>query len=233
MKLKHLLLSSLLFLPTSISADEPKPNIINHQDTVQLSRQHKQSRSATVKIITPHGHGSGTYVKIGGNIFGGGSFGILTAAHVVPSGELFVVESGAQQTAARLLWKDKDADIAFLAVGEIKGKKPLKVVADQGIDTGDEIVYSGYPSTHELLTFSCNVASPNQNGKLMVQGYAWFGSSGSGFVNKKGEVFAVLSAVSVESFYGHPQVLETLVIGAIVEDKHISEIKEALDKISE
>ena len=115
-----------------------------------------------------------------------------------------------------------------LATEKIDKLSPLKMASYPSIRAGEEIIYSGFPSSHEMLTFSCNIANPNYNGLLAIQGWAWFGSSGSGFINKKGRVFAVLSAVSVESFYGHPQVLETLVYGAPLRDHMITQIKEKL-----
>ena len=98
---------------------------------------------------------------------------------------------------------------------------------------GDQLLYSGFPSSHQMLTFSCSVANANYNGMLATQCWAWFGSSGSGFINRKGRVFAVLSAVSVENFYGHPQVLETLVYGVPIRNHMLDQIRTAAESWTE
>ena len=227
MKLKHIALLFLTLLPPGqVTAEVPtaSPVIVDH-DTVHLNRLHEKSRNSTVKIITNMGHGSGTYVKIGRN------FGILTAAHVVAQGNHFIVEAGTRQTVGTLIWKNEEADLAFLMVEKIPVIEPVRMRARNNISVGDEVVYSGFPSTHEMLTFSCIISNPDYQGRLILQGFAWFGASGSGFINARGDVIAVLSAVTVENFYGHPQVLETMVIGSMLTDSHIDEIRNAVDAV--
>lgn len=197
------------------------------QSEVHLNRHHERSRDATVKVTSQFGHGTGTYVKVGK------SYGILTAAHVVEEAEHYIIESGLHKSIATLIWKDADSDVAFLVTEKIDKLKPLKLSEWSGIEVGEQIIYSGFPSSHEMLTFSCEIANTNYNGMLAIQGWAWFGSSGSGFVNRKGNVFAVLSAVSVENFYGHPQVMETLVFGAPIRRYMIAQIEESIDAWNE
>ena len=115
-----------------------------------------------------------------------------------------------------------------MQVEKIDRLDALKMTSDEARE-GDQLLYSGFPSSHQMLTFSCSVANANYNGMLATQCWGWFGSSGSGFINRKGKVFAVLSAVSVENFYGHPQVLETLVYGVPIRDHMLEQIKAAID----
>tara|TARA_Y100001970_G_C14049040_1_gene757901 strand:- start:198 stop:893 length:696 start_codon:yes stop_codon:yes gene_type:complete len=224
MKIFTLLLLFVSFFSTPVQADEFEVWIQNGpaQSEVHLNRHHEKSRNATVKIISQLGHGTGTYVKING------SYGILTAKHVVDTGQPhYIIQAGLHQSIATLIWSDDDADIAFLATEKIDRLSPLKMVSSS-VEEGEQILYSGFPSSHQMLTFSCSVANANYNGLLATQCWAWFGSSGSGFVNRRGKVFAVLSAVSVENFYGHPQVLETLVYGAPIREHMLTQIKDAL-----
>jgi hypothetical protein len=100
------------------------------------------------------------------------------------------------------------------------------------VDVGEELIYSGFPSLHQMLSFSCTVSNEDYNGMLVVYGYAWFGASGSGFVDRRGRVVGILSAVSVEDFYGHPQVIETLVIASPILPEHVDGIKEAISQIN-
>lgn len=231
MKLNNLIISIfstfLLFLSPVAVSDDSVSQIID-SNNVHYSRHYERSREATVKITTPSGgHGTGTYIRHNG------VYGVLTAAHVVTQGQVFLIEGGGQQNVGALLWKDDAADIAFLITGEIASLNSLRIVAYPQIEAGSTVVYSGYPSSHEMLTFACTISNPNLNGQLAIQGYAWFGASGSGFINSRGRVIGVLSAVSVENFYGHPQVLETLVFGAPLTEQHIEQINTATTQLKE
>jgi len=219
--LQTLILLFITFLPAGAAADGPP---VPQSAEVHLSKHHEKSRNATVKVKSQFGHGTGTYVKVGK------SYGILTAAHVVDDGSNhYIIEAGLHQSIATLIWKDEDSDVAFLVTEKIDKLSSLKIASYPDIRVGEQIIYSGFPSSHEMLTFSCQIANPSYNGMIAIQGWAWFGSSGSGFINKKGRVFAVLSAVNVESFYGHPQVLETLVYGAPIREHMITQIQEQLN----
>lgn len=229
MQIFTLLLLLTGFFSTPIAADDsvgtriqPQPQ----QSEVHLNRHHEKSRNATVKVISPGGHGTGTYVKING------SYGILTAAHVVDNGRHYIIQAGLHQSIATLIWADSEADIAFLITEKIDRLESLKMVSAD-VEVGDGLLYSGFPSSHQMLTFSCSVANADYNGMLATQCWAWFGSSGSGFVNRRGRVFAVLSAVSVENFYGHPQVIETLVYGAPIREHMLAQIKVAIETWNE
>ena len=91
MKTTWIFIFSLLSLGSPMANGDENSNIqINKEpeilvqgesiDKASLSRHAQNSRSATVKIMTGHGHGSGTYIKIGD------TFGVITAAHVVNDG---------------------------------------------------------------------------------------------------------------------------------------------------
>ena len=228
-KFTSLLLLLTTIFSTQAQADD-RPEVWVHQgpqqNEVHLNRHHEKSRNATVKIIGELGHGTGTYVKIDK------SYGILTAAHVVDTAEHYIIQTGLHQSIATVVWRDSDADIAFLITEKIDQLTALKM-SSTDVREGDQLLYSGFPSSHQMLTFSCSVANANYNGMLATQCWAWFGSSGSGFINRKGKVFAVLSAVSVENFYGHPQVLETLVYGVPIRDHMLDQIKAAVNKWKE
>ena len=227
-----ILLVSLLSMTTA-AAPAAAPLNTDIVQPVQIeeasaNRHAQMSRDATVKVVSPAGHGSGTYVKVGK------FYGVVTAAHVVQMGSIYIIESGNTQVVGHLVWKDEDSDLAFLWTVKIPGKKTLRLTEYRGVQTGEEVIYSGFPSSHEMLTFKCSVANADMTnaGVVLVQGFAWFGASGSGFINKRGQVFAVLSAVSVENFYGHPQVISAIVIARTITKKHINEIESALDNVS-
>jgi len=212
------------FFSTTPHAGEPEP--VPDTTNVHLNKKFDDSRNATVKIISGFGHGTGTYVKVGK------TYGIVTAAHVVTTGDIYIIEAGVYRTIATVIWKDETADIAFLVVDKFDQLDPLKIATARGVDVGEELIYSGFPSLHQMLSFSCTVSNEDYNGMLVVYGYAWFGASGSGFVDRRGRVVGILSAVSVEDFYGHPQVIETLVIASPILPEHVDGIKEAISQIN-
>ena len=227
MNLKKILFVFLLALSGAPSNAEPPQETsaseIVSNETIIVSRQAQKSRNATVRVVTAFGHGSGTYIKVGK------SYGIITAAHVVEGSNLVIIENSGRQHLAVPVWMNQEDDVAFLWLPtEISEKKALKLKVDSKTKAGDEIMYSGFPSFHEMLTFRCNVSNADTN-QIVVQGFAWFGASGSGFINKKGEVFAVLSAVTVENFYGHPQVVSTLVLANKITQSHIRDIEFVLE----
>lgn len=227
MKLKHLIAAVILSVGFSgASADSTtaaKPAQIIDTNTVNLSRHAQKSRQATVRVVSAYGHGSGTYVKVGKH------YGIMTAAHVIEGSQMLLVDSENGQTVGFPLWFDAENDLAFLYLpGPLQGKSPLKLAHDEKIKAGADVVYSGFPSTHEMLTFKCSIANADSETSITVQGYAWFGASGSGFINERGHVFAILSAVPVENFYGHPQVTTALVFANRITESHIKKIKAAL-----
>ena len=218
-----IVLFSCFFSTTPYASEiENKPAVVD----VHLNKKFDDSRNAAVRIVTAFGHGTGTYVKIGK------TYGILTAAHVVDSSDVYIVEAGVYRTIATLLWKDENTDVAFLIVDKFDRLDHLKIATAKNVDIGDELIYSGFPSMHQMLSFSCKVSNDNYDGMLVVQGYAWFGASGSGFVDSKGRVVGILSAVSVEDFYGHPQVIETLVIASPILPSHVIAIRAAIAEIN-
>ena len=61
-----------------------------------------------------------------------------------------------------------------------------------------------------------------------MQGFGWFGASGSGVVDRSNRIVGVVTALPVESFYGHPQVLETLILVTPLTDEHLQEIEQVI-----
>jgi hypothetical protein len=69
---------------------------------------------------------------------------------------------------------------------------------------GDQVVYSGYPGKHDLLTIKGVVAGTKDN-YVIVHTYGWFGASGSGVYDRLGRLVGIVSALDVGMFYvPHP-----------------------------
>jgi hypothetical protein len=168
-------------------------------------------RSAAVKVVTPGGHGSGTYMVYGGNHI------VITAQHVVGS-ESFVhvnSESG-ESILAPVVYSDKSIDVAVILVGKMKTRSPMRFKEPRGISPpGTEIYYSGYPSSHNLLSIrgivSGYASSKSDSDTLIVFGYGWFGCSGSGLYDSKSNFVGVLWGVDVRMSPFGRQVVEDLI----------------------
>ena len=84
-----------------------------------------RSISSSVKLVikmgpVDAGHASGNYFKYGRHKF------IITAAHVVDGGEVWV-KDGLDIVKSETLWVDKERDIAIIRpMGELQNTRPIK-----------------------------------------------------------------------------------------------------------
>tara|TARA_B100000282_G_scaffold292589_1_gene266561 strand:+ start:862 stop:1506 length:645 start_codon:yes stop_codon:yes gene_type:complete len=169
------------------------------------------SLSSSVKLVIKkgedRGHASGNYFKYGKNKF------IITAAHVVDSGEIWV-EDGIEIVKAEVLWVDADRDIAIIRpMGELNKTKPIKFkINTDNNKVGTIIRYAGYPSNLNKMVLSGMVAQQNEV-RIVLQCFALPGSSGSVIFDERGKAVGVLSAVSVQvnPFIGVPELEENIV----------------------
>ena len=91
---------------------------------------------------------------------------------------------------------------------------PLNILQDEP-EINSILIYTGFPSGHDLLTFQGNLAGfediPGMNRRSMiVHTYGWFGSSGSCLFNSRGKLVGILWGVDVERFT-MPQAQEDLI----------------------
>ena len=229
-----LLIISLFLAFKPANADTlNEPRIVNVAET-ELGDSQRLSRKSAVKIITPlGGHGSGTYVKVNG------VFGILTAGHVADQEGVYLIKTEHEMSFAYRAWKSRDGDVAFLVLNErFKGASFIRLSNYRDPPIGAQLTYTGCPSSYEFLTITGRLAGftelqwgENVERMLLMNGFAWFGSSGSGIITNSGDLVGVLSAVALEEFYGHPQILETLIYIQPITTEHVKEIKDAVAKI--
>ena len=210
--------------PTRIEA----PTIIKSSTEI-IKRFHKISRSSAVKVIGFNGgHGSGSYVKINGEYF------VITAKHVVDNGWLFVIQgTGTESVIGQVIYRSSNQDLALLRIPKMNSRKTADVVATnmKEFKVGDEVVYTGFPSSYELLT-SVGIVSGYEEiyGAILLQGWAWPGSSGSGVLDENGKLVGVVVAIGKEYTYSTPQLIETLVYIIALNEKEFNAMKQAARK---
>lgn len=180
-----------------------KPTVPVEKINNSLSSVEKKVRSAAVKVVTDRGHGSGTAIRYKDlNL-------ILTAKHVTDGeiGTEYDIVQNLEKTKAKLIYQSKNHDIAVLIVkSDLKEIKPMSWDPATKYNIGTDIVYSGHPSWHKLMSFNGRIVGYEEvqgaGTQLIVNTYGWFGCSGSGVYNTDGELVGILYGVDVQYNYG-------------------------------
>lgn len=225
-----LMAAAVLLLPTTTAHSEPipvgpKPAIIDGTAEVLFSSAQKISRNSAVKIEGIRGgHGSGTYVEINDHYL------VITARHVVDSSEIYYVSTMSEKVVGQVIWKSQKKDMAVLKVPRLESRTPAALAKTGDLGVGDEITYTGYPADYRLLTSKAHVSGHEEShGATLLQGFVWFGYSGSGGFDSSGKLRTIIFAIAVESYRGIPQFLETLVFSHEISREDVAKIKEALE----
>jgi len=204
-----------MFLAPSVAwSVEYKPTIpVDHVETINNTVERKV-RQAAVRITVPFtgGHGSGAYIKYKDvNL-------IFTAQHVANGslGVNYLITYKQESHLATLIYSDQESDIAILYLRtEFRTTEPMKYnPLDSVAGVGTSVIYSGYPSTHKLMSFTGRVAGyengPGIGKHIILQTYGWFGCSGSMIYDTKGRQVGILYGVDVE-YYPDIQVQENMI----------------------
>jgi len=229
--MKYLKLMLLILLSTTAAASAPhisKP--VDHL-SAEMSSVEKRVRQAAVRITAPFsgGHGSGSYIKHKD------VYVIITAQHVAAGalGTNYLASYEDESKIATLIYSDPVNDIAvlFLSV-PFRTIEPMKYnPVEETAAVGTRISYSGYPSTHKLMSFSGRVAGyetgPNGKNHIILSTYGWFGCSGSLIYTLKGRQVGVLYGVDVE-YYPTTQVQENMIW---VAPMNLVDMRKALEPI--
>ena len=210
-------------------AENSSVEIINSSNLIVNGIQ-RTSRNSAVKVtnILYGGHGSGTYTKIGKH------YVVITAAHVVRGNVLFAIQGENGETVVgQVVYSSTTADVAILKVPRMTSRKAasFKSTENKDFEVADVVVYTGYPSAYELLTSVGMVAGyePEYNA-ILLQGFAWPGSSGSGVFDSSGKLRGVVVAIGVEKTGKETrQLLETLVYIHALNENDINEIERILN----
>ncbi len=179
------------------------------------------------------GGGSGNYFKHRGNTF------VLTAAHVAVVGEkldLIVEEAiGVGHTKAKIVYINHDTDVAIMKLdNELSTVKPIKWKRKDywEVKTGEELFYTGNPMGIQRLSIRGNVAKVFSD-MIIMQGFAYDGSSGSAVFDRRGNVIGIVSAIPMDLILGQfPQKVPNLVmIGTLttLQDDELHYLLEGID----
>jgi S1-C subfamily serine protease len=193
----------VVFGTQSFAADKYKPRNPVEKVNKSLSMVEKKVRNAAVRVVTGGGHGSGTVVEYKDLTL------VLTAKHVAdgPLGMEYLIATEKEQRTGVLIYQSKEHDIAVLVLkNDFHYLKPMSWKPAKNYDVGTDIVYSGHPSWHKLMSFQGRIVGyeqdPEAGTQLIVNTYGWFGCSGSGIYNTDAELVGILYGVDVQYTFG-------------------------------
>jgi S1-C subfamily serine protease len=196
-----LLIIAALFIPLSSFATDDNSSQYRTIEvrSSRISSVERNVRDAAVYILIGLGHGSGSLIKYKGTQF------IITAQHVA-SGEIgssYIVKKEKEVQSASLIYSDLTNDIAVLWLkNEFESVDPMRFSTEKTVpDIGDEITYSGYPSSHDIMTYRGRVAGfesiPSAGNQILLHTFGWFGCSGSVVFDTGGNIVGVLWGIDV------------------------------------
>lgn len=198
---KILLIVAALLLPVTAAATPATQNKnLTTQISNSLSVVEKKVRSASVRVMTGQGHGTGGLINYKGMHL------VLTAHHVADGalGASYLLATETERRMAVLVYKDPLNDMSLLYLpSKFEYAEPMRWrPRSELIEVGQTITYSGFPSWHSLLSFRGHVAGfethPEAGRQIILQTYGWFGCSGSVIYDNEGKIIGVLWAVDVE-----------------------------------
>lgn len=212
-----------LFLVITLSLHPQPQNPHSYQTTsshYDISQRQAISRSVNssvrvVSIDTQTGTVSalsGTYFTFGGNYY------VLTSAHGINNGcdDVGVFHFDEMTVCIEMVKIDKKIDYAIFEVGKLPSRQPIKIpnaLANwkKSYNLLDKTYYTGYPNNIGPTSWTGTISGFTGD-YLILQTYAWSGSSGSGVFDEKGELIGIIMALDVgQSIYG-TQILNNLVI---------------------
>tara|TARA_Y100000592_G_scaffold100772_1_gene182690 strand:- start:1885 stop:2646 length:762 start_codon:yes stop_codon:yes gene_type:complete len=209
----------------NITADGNTDNYVPSKPIEKISKKltsvEKRVREAAVKVVTSGGHGSGTVVEYKDLTL------VITARHVADGviGSTYLIAQEGEQRSSVLIYQSKEHDIAVLVVQTpFRYIKPMAWNPTKKYNIGTDIVYSGHPSWHKLMSFRGRIVGyeqdPEAGTQLIVNTYGWFGCSGSGIYNTSGELIGILYGVDVQYAYG-AQIQENMIWVAPIKNINI------------
>ena len=170
------------------------------------------------------GSGSGNYFRLGKHRF------ILTAAHVVQDEtEILIIEKGFHTTPAKVVYIDPYSDLAVLVPDErLHYTKAIRFRRDINNQMGEKTYHCGHPA-REGWHISEGLLTGTHSDTLLVNTFAWPGSSGSVLFDEGGRVLGVLSAIRVSDPLGLPQMVEHIVLASNIKMLEQQTLKAVLE----
>ena len=165
----------------------------------------QRAAASTVKILVitdeeSLGHGSGNLFHYMNELF------VITCSHVVNDNLNYLIQEDDGNTlTSRVIYNDIGNDIAILKpYGKFTVTKPSPYLVNMQKDLiAKELYYSGNPGDLNHVAIRGWVADSNHK-RVVLQSFAWPGSSGSVVFDSAGRVIGVVTAIpAVQNFYDY------------------------------
>ena len=197
------LLLLLMLPPHSPQGSDYDPAF--HRDTYLFAEKGLKEATASSVIITAATEmgsiaiGSGNYFHIHGHRF------ILTAAHVVDGYDALVItERSGDIHKAEVIHVNHSIDMAIIVTSDVlRFTKPVNYRPIKKLDIGKEVFYCGHPNQMYFTSYHGRISGLNGQ-YILVDTFAWPGSSGSVVFGEDGKVVGTISAVSMDAPTGVP-----------------------------
>jgi len=165
----------------------------------------QRAAASTVKILVitdeeSLGHGSGNLFHYMNELF------VITCSHVVNDNLNYLIQEDDGNTlTSRVIYNDIGNDIAILKpYGKFTVTKASPYLVNMQKDLiAKELYYSGNPGDLNHVAIRGWVADSNHK-RVVLQSFAWPGSSGSVVFDSAGRVIGVVTAIpAVQNFYDY------------------------------
>ena len=204
------LLLLLMLPPTAPEGTDYDPAF--HSDLYMFAERGLKNAYKSSVIITSATEagnvsiGSGNYFHIHGHTF------IMTAAHVVDGYDaIAITERSGDMHSATVVHIDHSIDLAIIKPGTALGfTKAIDYRPSKTLDIGKEVFYCGQPNQMYFSTFHGRVAGLSGQ-YILIDTFAWPGSSGSVIFSMEGKPIGVVSSVSMGAPTGLPVLIPNVV----------------------
>lgn len=193
------LLSCRLFYYGDDEVSQVEVTKVVNSWNIGINRSH--ATSLKILVMTDEeaiGHGSGNLFHYYNQFF------VITAAHVVDTNLEYVLqEKNGNTVSCRVIYRDLNSDIAIIKpYGEFVDTPSSPYLVNMASSlTAQELYYSGYPGDLNHVIVRGWVSDSNRK-RIVMQSFAWPGSSGSVVFDSAGRVVGVVTAIPlVPNFY--------------------------------
>jgi len=191
------------------------PSIEQIQDVENISKSLSETERRAVSLSR------NTAVKILSVSPETGGVAYTSGTYFTADGRYFIVTVDDKfYECIRIVRGEPIIDYAILEIGEIEGRKPMKLSRqlpnnqqwNDVLSAQNKIFYTGFPNSLGPLTFSGNVIGYSEYEYLYIDSYAWGGSSGSGVFTYDGKYVGCILAIDVGKTEYGVDVMENIIL---------------------
>lgn len=215
---------TVLLKGTADTAQTQKKKLLSQPDRVSSgypgARKHsiEKSIASAVRVVSTDAEENGTSLATGTYFIYKGRYYVLTVAHAIagPCEKFFIMYFEHSASCIDYVLVDTRRDYAIIETEEMYDRVPIRIPhslkSKKYPKLLDQTYYTGYPNNSGPLTFTGTVAGFAEDSLILLQSYAWTGSSGSGVFDYEGNLIGIIMALDVGVTQHGVDVMENLLI---------------------